>query len=85
MAQLLDGAPLAVADVAGLAVDAFRMVAGVLVQGNGVGEVRAADYVAAVPAVVFAEVPGEGGLAEGASEGGFVGLLRDSLVQGQGR
>ena len=60
VAELLDGPPLARAEIAGLAIDAFRVVAGVLVQGDGGGEVRAADYVAAVSAVVFAEVPGEG-------------------------
>jgi len=60
VAELLDGPPFARAEIAGFAVDAFGMVAGVLVQGDCGGEVGGADYVAAVPAVVFAEVPGEG-------------------------
>lgn len=74
VAELLDGPPLAEAEVTGLADDAVGVVAGVLVKGNGVGEVRAADDVAAVAAVVFAEVPGEGCLADCAGKGGFVGL-----------
>jgi hypothetical protein len=72
--ELLDRAPSAEAGVARFALGAVGVVAGVLVEGDGVGEVRGADDVAAASAVVFAEVPGEVCLAEGAAVGGFVGL-----------
>ena len=57
------------ANVTGFAVDAVGVVASVLVEGNCVGEVGAANDVAATPAVVFAEEPGEARLADSAGEG----------------
>lgn len=74
MAKLLDGAPCAEAGIAGFAVGAIRVVAGVLVKRNGVGKVRATDDVAAATAVVFAEVPGESGLAESTCFGRLIRL-----------
>lgn len=74
VAELLDRAPGAEAGVAGFALGAVGVVAGVVVERHGAGEVRGADDVAAAAAVVLAEVPCEGGLADGASVGRLIGL-----------
>lgn len=74
VAKLLDGAPCAEAGIAGLAIGAIRVVARVLIKRNGVGKVRATDDIAAATAVVFAEVPGEGGLAESTCLGRLIRL-----------
>lgn len=60
--------------IAGFALGALGVVAGVLIQRHGAGEVRATDDIAAAPAVVLTKVPCESGLADGASDGRFVGL-----------
>ena len=87
MAKLLDGAPCAEAGVAGFALGAVGVVAGILVERHGLGEVRSAHDVATATAVVLAEVPSEVGLADGACLGRLV-RLRETLVfdhQGTGR
>jgi hypothetical protein len=80
VAEFLDSPPGTEAGVAGFAFGAVGVVAGVLVEGDSVGEVRGADDVAAASAVVFAEVPGEVGLAECTCVGGLVGL--EGVVSG---
>jgi hypothetical protein len=74
VAKLLDGAPCAEAGVAGFALGAVGVVTGVLVERDGLGEVRSTDDVATATAVVLAEVPCEVGLAESACVGRLVGL-----------
>jgi len=71
--QFLDGAPCGEARVARLALNAIRVVTGVLVERDGARKVIGADDIATATAVVFAEVPREGGLADGA---GFGRLIR---------
>ena len=80
VAKLLDGAPCAEAGVAGFALGAARVVTGVLVERDGLGEVRCTDDVATATAVVLAEVPCEVGLAESACVGRLVRLERDVSV-----
>jgi hypothetical protein len=74
VAEFLDGTPCGEAGVARLALNAVRVVAGVLVEGNGAGKVVGANDIATATAVVFAEVPSEVGLADGTSFGRLVGL-----------
>lgn len=75
VAELLNRPPLARAGVACFALDAIRVIAGVLVERNSVHEVGAADDVAAAAAVVPAKVPGEGRLTDGASRSRLIRLL----------
>lgn len=74
MAKLLDGAPCAEAGVAGFALGAVGVVTGVLVERDGLGEVRSAHDIATATAVVLAEIPCEVGLADGTCIGRLVGL-----------
>lgn len=74
VAELLDGAPGAEARVAGFALGAVGVVTGVLVERDGAVEVRSADDIATATAVVFAEVPCEVSLADGASQCRLIGL-----------
>lgn len=79
MAKLLDGTPCTEAGVASFALGAVGVVAGVLVERNGLGEVRSAHDIATATAVVLAEVPCEVGLADGTCIGRLVGLERTSV------
>ena len=80
MAELLDGAPCAEAGVAGFALGAVGVVTGVLVERDGLGEVRSAHDIATATAVVLAEVPCEVGLADSACVGRLIGLETDISV-----
>ena len=84
MAKLLDGAPCAEAGVAGFALGAVGVVAGVLVERHGLGEVRSAHDIATATAVVLAEVPCEVGLADSACIGRLVRLERTLVFGHQG-
>lgn len=74
MAKFLDGTPCGEAGVARLALNAIRVVAGVLVERDGAGKMVGANDIATATAVVFAEVPCEVGLADGTGFGRLVGL-----------
>jgi hypothetical protein len=74
VAELLDRTPGAEACVAGFAFGAVGVVAGVLVEGDSVCEVGSTDDITTATAVVFAEVPGEVGLAESTCVGRLVRL-----------
>ena len=81
MAKLLDGAPCAETGVASFALSAVGVVAGVLIERHGLGEMRSAHDVATATAVVLAEIPCEVGLADSACVGRLVRLER-TLVFG---
>jgi hypothetical protein len=74
VAKLLDSTPSAEAGVASFAFGAVGVVAGVLIEWHGICEVGSTDDIATAAAVVFAEVPGEVGLAESTCIGRLVGL-----------
>jgi hypothetical protein len=80
VAKLFDSSPSAEASIAGFAFGAVGVVAGVLVEWHGVCEVGRAHDIATATAVVFAEVPGEVGLAESTCVGRLVGLEGDVSV-----
>lgn len=79
MAKLLDGAPRTEAGVASFALGTVGVVAGVLVKGNRICEVRSTHDVAAATAVVLAEVPCEVGLAKCTCIGRLIGLKEDDV------
>ena len=74
MAKSLDELPALPAGGTSFAFYTLGVVPGVLVERHGVFNVGVADETAAAPAVVAAEEPGEGGIADGADVGGFVGF-----------
>jgi hypothetical protein len=82
VAKFLDGTPCCEARVAGLALDTVWVVTGVLVKWNGVGKVGGTDDIATATAVVFAEIPCEVGLADGAGFGRLIGLEEESVSRG---
>jgi hypothetical protein len=82
VAKFLDGTPCCEARVAGLALDAVWVVTGVLVKWNGVGKVSGTDNIPTATAVVFAEIPCEVGLADGAGFGRLIGLEEESVSRG---
>ena len=73
MAEFLNSAPCGEARVARLALNAVRVVAGILVEWDRTCKVVGANDIATATAVVFAEVPCEVGLADGT---GFGRLIR---------
>ena len=80
MAKLLDGTPRAEAGVAGFALGAIGVVAGVLVERHRLGEVRSTYDIATATAVVLAEIPCEVALTDSACIGRFIGLEKDVSV-----